>query len=80
MSREIKDLLVRVKPLVHQPGVGDLLHLLSLYVEEWKEDLIITNDEKTRGAIIKVRGIINDLKRDTNGKQYKNGAYNGEGN
>jgi len=80
MSKEIKELTARIKPLIHQPGTGDLLQLLNLYVEEWKEDLIITTDEKTRGAIIKVRGIINDLKRDINGKQYKNGAYNGEGN
>jgi hypothetical protein len=82
MSREIKELTSRIRPLSDQPGVGSVLQLLNLYINEWKEDLVTAegdNSLKIKGAIVKVRGIIEDIKRDKQQMNYKNGAYNGEG-
>jgi hypothetical protein len=82
MSKEIRDLTSRIRPLSDQPGVGSVLQLLNLYINEWKEDLINAegdNSLKIKGAIIKVRGIIDDIKRDRQQMDYRNGAYNGEG-
>jgi len=77
-----KELIKRLRPLIHSPGVGDMCKLLEVFIEEWKESLTnVTGDEvlKLQGAIKKNRELLLDLNRPTFKAGFKDGAYEGEG-
>jgi hypothetical protein len=76
-----EDLIKRLKPLMGQPGIYDMCTLLENEIEQWKEELITAKGNDIyalQGAILKLKCLLLDLKRDIKIQDYRNGAYNAE--
>jgi mitochondrial fission protein ELM1 len=76
-----KELIQRIHPMVNYPGVSDVVSLLVVHINIWKDELAVArgrNIAELQGAIEKVTEIITALKREVPKNNYKNGAYTGD--